>query len=272
MTVAAMSTSSPSPGQGHLEAEGVRKHFAGVVAVDDLTLEVRPGELVGLIGPNGAGKTTFFNCVTGFSAPSRGRIRLDGVDVTSWSPAAHARAGMVRTFQQAKVFRHLSVRENLLLGRHRHYGASGLQAALHTPRARAAERAAAASVERVAERCHLTGVLDAPVAEVPYGTRRMVEVARALASEPAILMLDEPAAGMDSAESASFGELLREVSDETGSILLIEHDVPLVLTVCHRIYVLDFGRLIATGTPEAIRADERVRAAYFGSTVGAGGG
>ena len=272
MTVAAMSTSSPSTGQGHLVAEGIRKQFTGVVAVDDLTLEVRPGEIVGLIGPNGAGKTTFFDCVTGFSALNGGRVRLDGVDVTTWSPTARARAGMARTFQQAKMFRHLSVRENLLLGRHRHYRASSVQAALQTPRARAAERAAATSVERVAERCHLAGVLDAPVAALPYGAQRMVEVARALASEPAILLLDEPAAGMDSAESASFGELLREVSDETGSILLIEHDVPLVLTICHRIYVLDFGRLIASGTPEAIRADERVREAYFGSMAGAGGG
>jgi branched-chain amino acid transport system ATP-binding protein len=263
---------SPSARLGHLEAEGIRKHFSGVVAVDDLTLEVHPGEIVGLIGPNGAGKTTFFNCITGFSAPTRGRIRLDGVDVTDWSAATRARAGMARTFQQAKVFRHLSVRENLLLGRHRHYGASALQAALQTPRARAAERAAAASVERVADRCRLADVLDAPVAELPSGTRRMVEVARALASEPAILLLDEPVAGMDVAESASFGELLRQVSNEAGSILLIEHDVPLVLAVCHRIYVLDFGRLIAAGVPEAIRADERVRAAYFGSMVGTGGG
>jgi branched-chain amino acid transport system ATP-binding protein len=237
------------------------------VAVDELTLEVRPGEIVGLIGPNGAGKTTFFNCVTGLEPPTAGRVRLDGIDVTGWSPAARARHGLVRTFQQVHLFGHLSVRENLLLGRHQHYGAGALQAALRTPRARAAERHAAAHVEAVAERCNLAPVLDAPVGDLPYGTQRMVEVARALATEPAVLLLDEPAAGMDTTESAAFGELLRRVHDASWSVLLVEHDVPLVLSVCHRIYVLEFGRLIASGTPADIRSDERVRAAYFGASV-----
>jgi len=253
--------------RGHLEADGVSKHFAGLVAVDELTLEVRPGEIVGLIGPNGAGKTTFFNCVTGLEPPTAGRVRLDGVDVTDWSPAARARHGLARTFQQVRLFGHLSVRENLLLGRHQHYGAGALQAALRTPRARAAERDAAAHVEAVAERCNLASLLDAPVGDLPYGTQRMVEVARALATEPAVLLLDEPAAGMDTTESAAFGELLRRVHDESWSVLLVEHDVPLVLSVCHRIYVLEFGRLIAAGTPGEIRGDERVRAAYFGASV-----
>ncbi len=257
---------------GHLEALGLTKHFAGLVALDDLTLEVRPGEIVGLIGPNGAGKTTFFNCVTGFLAPTGGRVRLDGVDVTGWPPAERARRGMARTFQQARLFGHLSVRENLLLGRHRHYGASALAAALRTPRAQAAERAAGEHVEAIAERCQLTGVLDAAVDDLPYGTRRMVEVARALASEPAVLLLDEPAAGLDTAESSYFGELLGQVHDGTRSILLVEHDVPLVLRVCDRVYVLEFGRLIASGTAEEIRHDERVRAAYFGASAGAPGG
>jgi len=251
-----------------LEAEHVTVRFGGVTALDDASLRVNAGEIVGLIGPNGAGKTTFFNCVTGLEPPTAGRVRLDGVDVTGWSPAARARHGLARTFQQVRLFRHLSVRENLLLGRHQHYGAGALQAALRTPRARAAERDAAARAEAVAERCNLASVLDAPVGELPYGTQRMVEVARALATEPAVLLLDEPAAGMDTTESAAFGELLRRVHDESWSVLLVEHDVPLVLSVCHRIYVLEFGRLIAAGTPAEIRGDERVRAAYFGASVG----
>jgi branched-chain amino acid transport system ATP-binding protein len=265
-----MSPVPAAPGRGHLEAIGLIKRFAGLVAVDDLSLEVRPGEIVGLIGPNGAGKTTFFNCVTGLAPPTAGEVRLDGVDVTGWSPATRARHGLARTFQQVRLFGHLTVAENLLLGRHQHYGASALQAALRTPRARAAERAAAAHVGGVAERCNLTPALDAHVGDLPYGTQRMVEVARALATEPSVLLLDEPAAGMDTTESAYFGELLRRVHDPSWSILLVEHDVPLVLSVCHRIYVLEFGRLIATGTPAEIRGDERVRAAYFGSSVGAG--
>jgi branched-chain amino acid transport system ATP-binding protein len=263
-----MTTGTPrTPGSGHLEAEGLTKHFAGLIAIDDLSVEIRPGEIVGLIGPNGAGKTTFFNCVTGFTAPTRGQVRLDGVDITGWPPAARARCGMARTVQQARLFGHLSVREKLLLGRHRHYGASALQAALHTPRARAAERGAAEHVEQVAERCRLTALLGARVGELPYGSQRMVEVARALVSEPVVLLLDEPSAGMDAAESSCFGEILLEIHDRSRAVLVIEHDVALVLAVCHRVYVLDFGRLIATGTPEEIRADERVRAAYFGSSV-----
>jgi branched-chain amino acid transport system ATP-binding protein len=172
---------------------------------------------------------------------------------------------MARTFQQARLFGHLSVRENLLLGRHRHYGASALACALRAPAARRAERAAVAAAEEIAARTGLTTVLDAPVGDLPYGTQRLVEVARALASEPAILLLDEPGAGMDTTETAYFGELLRSAQAETGcSVLLIEHDVSLVMSTCGRIYVLDFGRLIATGTPEEIRHDERVREAYLG--------
>ncbi len=257
---------------GHLEAEGLTKRFAGVVALDELTLEVRPGEIVGLIGPNGAGKTTFFNCVSGFTAPTAGRVRLDGADLTGLSPAARARHGLARTFQQAQLFRHLSVRENLLLGRHQHYGATALQAALGTPAARRAERAAVGYVEEVAGRYGLLDVLGAPVAGLPYGTQRMVEVARALACEPTVLLLDEPAAGMDTDESTAFGELLLGLHDGTRSVLLIEHHVPLVLAVCQRVYVLEFGRLIAAGTPEEIRTDDLVRAAYLGSLAGAGRG
>jgi branched-chain amino acid transport system ATP-binding protein len=250
---------------GHLVAAGITKRYAGLSALVDVDLEVRPGEMVGLIGPNGAGKTTFFNCVTGFSPPTGGRVELDGVDVTRLPPAARARLGMARTFQQARLFGHLSVRENLLLGRHRHYGASALACALRTPAARRAERAAVAAVEEVAERTGLTAVLDAPVGDLPYGTHRLVEVARALASEPAVLLLDEPGAGMDTTESAYFGELLLIAQARSGcSVLLIEHDVSLVMSTCQRIYVLDFGQLIAAGTPEEIRNDPQVRVAYLG--------
>lgn len=250
---------------GHLVAAGITKRYAGLSALVDVDVEVRPGEMVGLIGPNGAGKTTFFDCVTGFTSPTRGRVELDGADITRLAPADRAQSGMARTFQQARLFGHLSVRENLLLGRHRHYGASALACALRTPAARRAERAAVAAVEEVAARTGLTPVLDAPVVDLPYGTQRLVEVARALASEPAILLLDEPGAGMDTAESAYFGGLLRTAQARTGcSVLLIEHDVALVMSTCERVYVLDFGQLIAAGTPEEIRHDQRVRDAYLG--------
>jgi ABC-type branched-subunit amino acid transport system ATPase component len=249
-----------------LAVSGVTKAFSGLVALDDVTVSVRPGETVGLIGPNGAGKTTFFNCVTGALTPDAGSVTYGGVDLEPLPPAARARLGLARTFQQIRLFGHLSVRENLLLGRHQHYGASAWQVALGTPAARRAERAAAEHVEAVAERCGLRDLLGARVGDLSYGTQRMVEVARALAMEPGVVLLDEPGAGMDANESAYFGRLLQEVQAEQGiGVLLIEHDIALVAAVCERLYVLDFGRLIASGTPAEVMADPVVRRAYLGS-------
>jgi branched-chain amino acid transport system ATP-binding protein len=251
---------------GHLDARGITKRFAGLTAVDSVDLEVHPGEIVGLIGPNGAGKTTTFNCLTGFSPVTAGSVHFDGADVTSVGPAERATLGMARTFQHSQLFGHLSVRENLLLGRHLHYGAGALASALRTPKARAAERDAIARVEELAQVCGIADVLGLPVSSLPYGTQRMVEVCRAMALEPTILLLDEPAAGMDPAESRYFGDLLRRIQGQQGySVLLIEHDVGMVLSVCDRVYVLEFGSVIADGTPEEIRGDAAVRAAYFGS-------
>ncbi len=253
-------------GAGHLEVIEVTKTFSGLTAVDAVDLEVRPGEIAGLIGPNGAGKTTLFNCVTGFLAPTRGRVLFDDEDVTELPPPDRAARGMIRTFQQVQLFAHLSVRENLLLGRHLGYGANALQAMVRTPAARRAERDAGDRVEAIAAETGLAAVIDARVGDLPYGTQRMVEVARAVATEPSILLLDEPSAGMDPTESAYFGGLLREVQQQVGcSVLLIEHDVALVMAVCSRVYVLDFGRLIAEGGPSQIARDPKVRAAYFGA-------
>ena len=252
---------------GHLVAKGLITRFAGVVALNDVDLEVRPGEIVGLIGPNGAGKTTCFNALTGFVAPNEGTVALDGEDVTNLGPAERAERGMVRTFQQVMLFKQLSVRENLLLGQHLHYGANGLQGALRTRAARAAERHAEEQIEAIARRCGIHGLLDAPAGDLPYGTQRMVEVARALAAQPSVVLLDEPGAGMDPAESDYFGDLLLQIHDGEHSVLLIEHDVPMVLRVCDRIYVLNFGKLIAQGTPDEIRANDAVREAYFGSAL-----
>jgi branched-chain amino acid transport system ATP-binding protein len=250
--------------RGNLVGSELTKRYVGLVAVESVSIEVRPGEVAGLIGPNGAGKTTLFNCLTGFTQVTSGRVRLDGRDITGLSPASRAQLGVARTFQQAKLFSHLTVAENLLLGRHRHYRARAWQAAIGL--GRQAERDAAAAVRSVASECGLTHVLDAPVGELPYGTQRMVEVARALASEPVILLLDEPGAGMDSTESAYFARVIRNIHDTRGlSMLIIEHDVALVSAVCDRVYVLDFGELIMDGTPEEIRQDARVREASLGA-------
>jgi branched-chain amino acid transport system ATP-binding protein len=244
----------------------ITKRYAGLVANDAVEIEVRPGEVVGLIGPNGAGKTTLFDCITGFTPATSGRVVLDDEDVTERAPAARAELGMARTFQQAKLFGHLTVAENILLGRHRHYRARAWQSALGL--GGAAEREAQAATRQVATECGLGEVLEAPVGDLPYGTQRMVEVARALATEPTILLLDEPGAGMDSNESAYFGTLMRRIHDERQlSMLIIEHDVALVAAICDRVYVLDFGRIIMDGTADEVRRDPRVRDAYLGSSA-----
>jgi branched-chain amino acid transport system ATP-binding protein len=229
---------------GHLIATGLTKRYAGLVANDNVDIEVRPGEIVGLIGPNGAGKTTCFNCLTGAQKLTSGSITLDGTDISYMPASERADMGLARTFQQAQLFKHLSVEENLLLGRHRHYGASALRAALGL--AGGAERKARDIVHSIAAQCGLTDVLDAPVGDLPFGTPRMV----------------------DSTESAYFGALLARISREREmSVLIIEHDVAMILSICDRIYVLNFGKLLAQGTPADIRANAEVRAAYFGSTV-----
>ena len=251
---------------GHLVGWELTKRYAGLTAADAVDLEVHPGEIVGLIGPNGAGKTTLFNCLTGVTPLTSGRVTYDGRDITGLSASARARLGIARTFQQAQLFGHLSVEENLLLGRHRHYGTPPWLAALGL--GAGAERRARTFVRGVAERCGLAPVLPAAVGDLPYGTQRMVEVARALTTEPSILLLDEPGAGMDSTESEYFGSLLGRISREEGlSVLIIEHDVAMVLALCDRVYVLDFGSLLMVGTPDEVRHDERVRLAYLGSSA-----
>lgn len=251
---------------GHLVATSITKKYSGLVANDAVSLEVRPGEIVGLIGPNGAGKTTLFNCLTGEQQMTQGRVELDGADISAMPASERARRGLARTFQQAQLFKHLSVEENLLLGCHRHYASNVLRSALGL--GFGAEKAARRLAREVAEQCGLSDVLTAPVGDLPYGTQRMVEVARALVLEPSVLLVDEPGAGMDSAESAYFGVLLGQISRERDlSVLLIEHDVSMVLSLCERVYVLNFGTLLAQGTPNEIRANKAVRDAYFGSTV-----
>ena len=176
---------------GHLIGHRLTKRYSGLVANDGVDIEVRPGEIVGLIGPNGAGKTTCFNCLTGAQSLTSGRVVLNGKDITKFPAAERARLGMARTFQQAQLFRHLSVEENLLLGRHRRYGAGALRGALGP--GRGAEREARRIAHAVADQCGLTPVLGAPVGDLPYGTQRMVEVARAIVLEPEVLLVDEPA-------------------------------------------------------------------------------
>ena len=240
-----------SPGAG-LRATDVARAFKGVQALQGVTLELEPHEVVGLIGPNGAGKTTLINLITGFDVPSSGSIELDGHDLTSWSPERRARAGLARTFQQGRVFTELSVRENVELG------ALGVGAAAGEARARADELLV---MMDLVEHARL------PAGTLPHGEQRKIAVARALASRPRYVLMDEPAAGLAEHDIASFAAIIRSVRDgyDAGA-LIVDHNMALIMEVSDRIEVLDQGRTLARGTPAEIRRNIDVAAAYLGGS------
>jgi branched-chain amino acid transport system ATP-binding protein len=222
--------------------------FGGNRVLDGAGLTAGPGLVTGLIGPNGAGKSTLFDVICGLRRPSRGRVVLDGRDVTRLGPTRRARHGLARTFQRLELFGRLSVRDNLLV------------AAELGPERRRAARAA----EDIVTRLGLADVADSCADTLSTGLGRLVEVGRALAARPRFLLLDEPAAGQDSEETQRFTGLLRSLADEGTAVLLVEHDMSLVMGVCDEVYVLDLGRIIAAGPPAVIRRDETVLAAYLG--------
>ena len=243
-----------------LEANDVTVNFGGLVALDSVDLQVRRGGVTGLIGPNGAGKTTMFNVLTGLLDPSRGRVRFDGEDIRRWPPQRRARAGMARTFQRLELFVGLTVRENLL---------SAWEAKVSGGVFGRRSAEGRELVEDVLRRLDLLRIADQRSGDLPTGLGRMVELGRALCTEPRLLLLDEPSSGLDAAETRRFRDVLLEITcgDEAHSVLLVEHDMRLVMEVCDTITVLDFGKRIACGTPEEIRRDPQVIAANLGETA-----
>jgi branched-chain amino acid transport system ATP-binding protein len=230
--------------------------FGGNSALDGVSLSADAGRVTGLIGPNGAGKTTLFNVVCGLQRPVRGRVQLGGVDVTRLPPHQRARAGLARTFQRLELFGVLTAHGNVrvaaeLAGRHR-----------TSTSARPGDRA-----DELLARVGLTAVADVRADQLPTGQARLVELCRALATDPHVLLLDEPASGLDETETRAFGDLLRELAAEGIAVVLVEHDVPLVLEVCDVVHVLDVGQLLASGTPDEVRADARVHDAYLGAVT-----
>jgi branched-chain amino acid transport system ATP-binding protein len=251
--------SSPEERPGAtLRAAAVSRHFAGVRALEGVSLELHRHEVVGLIGPNGAGKTTLVNVLTGFDFPGSGSVELEGTEITGWPPYRRSRAGLARTFQQGHVFRGLTVRENVEVS------ALGVGA-----RAKEARRRSDGLLAMLG----LAGRSEQAAAVLPHGEERKLGVARALASEPRFLLMDEPAAGLHEAEVADFADVVRRVRDEreTG-VLLIDHNIGLIMDVCDRVHVLDQGRTLAEGTPAEIRDNLDVASAYFGRSSTGGEG
>ena len=253
----------PEPGTPLLEVRGLTKRFGGVIAVDAVDLDVRAGEIVGLIGPNGAGKTTCFNMISGVLAPTGGTVTLSGTRTDGRKPHVFAEHGATRTFQNLQIFRSVSVTGNVLVGRHLRGRAGMFRGALVLP-ARHEERANRVAATEVIALLGLRDVADRLAADLPFGRQRLVEIARALAVGPDLLLLDEPLAGLSGAERRELASLLRRLRAGGLAIVLVEHDVEAVLALADRVAVLDDGRLIAVGSPEAIRRDPAVVAAYLG--------
>ncbi len=260
--------SGPMADSALLDARHIRKDFGGVVAVDDFSFKVEAGQIVAIIGPNGAGKTTAFNVVTAVHAPTRGEIYFRGERVDGLRSYQLAQRGIARTFQNLQIFANMTVVENVMVGRHSRSSTGLIAGALSLPSSRVEERRIHDYAMETLDLVGLVGRANDPAASLPFGLQRTLEIARAIAAEPKLLLLDEPAAGLTGRENEDLARLILHLRDGGVSVLLVEHDMNLVMGIADWVYVLDYGRALADGPPAAVQANEKVIAAYLGSVDG----
>ncbi len=247
-----------------LEVKGITQIFGGVTALEDVSFSIAKGHITGVIGPNGAGKTTLFNIVTGIYSQTCGTVSLDGRDISGLPPEKLASLGMVRTFQNIELFGQMTVRENVMVGLHSKSSCGLISCAFKAPWATSEERRIREEAMKWIDFVGITDLADATASNLPFGKGRLLEIARALALEPGIILMDEPAAGLNSQETLGLADLIRRIRDMGITVVLVEHDMELVMDICDRIVVLNLGKKLAEGTPRQIQENPEVIAAYLG--------